>query len=136
LLATLLRAEPFARVAHAPRTLEEELDALIAGKGLVTEGLVADLDREGAFTMTSTDGDRVTGRTCIFDSFAALEDLYASKEMLAPGEVYNRLHSHSGSEELYIILEGEGAIRVNERVLPIRAGQCFGKPRGYGCSTQ
>jgi uncharacterized cupin superfamily protein len=34
------------------------------------------------------------------------------------------------------VLEGEATIRVNERLLPIRAGQCFGKPRGYDCCTQ
>ena len=123
LLSTILRAEPFARIGRVPDAgapdgwLAGEVDALIAGQNLATAGLVAD----------------VAG---IFDLTSGLEDMYASREELAPGEVYNRFHSHTGSEELYIVLEGEGIVRVNERALPIRAGQAFGKPRGYDCSTQ
>lgn len=144
-LSTFLRAEPFARVARAPgesdrigRWLENEVDRLIAGKNLVTEGLVVDLEGGTAmpsFVVRDDNGD-LKASTEIFDLVSGLEDLYASKEVLGPGEVYNRLHSHSGSEELYIVLEGEGAIRINERLLPIKSGQCFGKPRGYDCSSQ
>jgi uncharacterized cupin superfamily protein len=144
-LSTILRAEPFARVARAPEGtpplppwLEGEVDALLAGKNLATAGLVADMEcaSEGCHMTASDEGGTLTARSDLFDLVSGLEDLYATKEMLEPGEVYNRFHSHTGSEELYIVLEGEGVIRVNERVLPIKAGQCFGKPRGYDCSTQ
>ncbi len=140
-LSTCLRAEPFARVARAPVEtppgwLEGEVDQLALGKGLVSDGLVADLDEMMLEFTSRDDAGRVLGRTSFFDLVSGLEELYATKEMLEPGEAYNRLHSHTGSEELYLILEGEGKIRVNERLLPIKAGQCFGKPRGYDCCTQ
>lgn len=144
-LATFLRAEPFARVARVPEGkgpiapwLEREVDCLLAGEGLATRGLVTGLvQASDACHMEARDaGGRITACSDFFDLVSGLEDLYATKEMLAPGEVYNRLHSHTASEELYILLEGEGVLRVNERALPFRAGQCFGKPRGYDCSTQ
>jgi uncharacterized cupin superfamily protein len=140
-LSTFLRAEPFARVARVPAEaspswLEGEVDALMKGEGLASVGLVADLDEVMLEFTSRDDAGRVVGRTSFFDLVSGLEELYATKEMLEPGEAYNRLHSHTGSEELYLILEGEGKIRVNERLLPIKAGQCFGKPRGYDCCTQ
>jgi len=144
-LSTFLRAEPFARMARVQEGtfpiapwLEREVDALMAGKSLATAGLVADMEcaSEGCRLTARDEGGRLTARSDLFDLVSGLEDLYASKEALEPGEVYNRLHSHTGSEELYIVLEGEGVIRVNERLLPFKAGQCFGKPRGYDCSTQ
>lgn len=145
LLSSFLRAEPFARTARAPgdvRRLDSwlrgEVDALVAGNGLASRGLVADLDwgaSPASLTVLDEDG-QIRQRTDPFDLASGLEELYATRETLAPGEAYNRLHSHTGSEELYIVLEGEGVIRVNERALPIRAGQCFGKPRGYDCATQ
>jgi uncharacterized cupin superfamily protein len=144
-LSTFLRAEPFARIARAPEGpgalgawLDREVDGLLAGDGLAVAGLVADFAADSAMqSMEQRDDEgRVTARSEPFDLVSGLEELYASREVLEPGEAYNRLHSHSGAEELYVILEGEGLIRVNERVLPIRAGQCFGKPRGYDCCTQ
>lgn len=129
ILSTFLRAEPFARVARGDVDAAREVDRLLAGEGLAS--LVTNLEGEGTLAL----GDE-RARTHFFEQTAALEDLYATKEWLAPGEVYNRFHSHTGSEEIYIVLEGEGKIRVNERLLPIRAGQCFGKPRGYDCATQ
>src|SRR5205823_569544 len=33
-------------------------------------------------------------------------------------------------------LEGEGQLRINERLIPVKAGDVFGKPRGYACATQ
>lgn len=144
-LSTLLRAEPFARIARVPETpesiphwLEREVDALMVGEGLAAEGFVTDVESTSAMrTLTGTDDHgNATSTSHFFDLVSGLEDLYATKEILSPGEVYNRFHSHTGSEELYILLEGEGILRVNERVLPFRAGQCFGKPRGYDCSTQ
>ena len=144
-LSTFLRAEPFARVVRLPESaepvetwLENETDALLAGQELATDGLVADLE-EGPdwrnFEGTDESGE-VKSRSSLFDLVSGLEEMFASREVLEPGEAYNRLHSHTASEELYILLEGEGLIRVNERALAIKAGQCFGKPRGYDCSTQ
>ena len=138
-LAQCLRAEPYARVARAPGDpgqipdwLAGEVDALAAGRGLTSSGLVTDLS--GATPMPVIVS--ATGSSRMLDAVSGLERLYASRETLEPGEVYNRFHSHTSSEELYLVLEGEGHIRINERVQAIRAGQCFGKPCGYDLSTQ
>lgn len=144
-LSTFLRAEPFARIARFPDSptnlmewLASEVDKLMASKELTTRGLVTSLcDSEDLLTMEDKDeSGKLNSHSSLFDLTAGLQDIYATREILGPGQVYNRFHSHAEVEELYIVLEGKGTIRVNERVLPIAAGQCFGKPRGYDCATQ
>jgi uncharacterized cupin superfamily protein len=144
-LSWFLRAEPYARLARIPEGLEDprnwlaaQLAGLARGKDLLRTGLVTDLDGGAARpALTTTDpSGRLVATTDVVDLVSGLEGLHATREMIAPGEVYNRFHSHTASEELYIVLEGSGVIRVNERLLPIRAGQCFGKPANYGCATQ
>ena len=117
--------------------LAQEVDLLVAGTGLATAGVVADLDGDDGPPGFEESGDngRVSQRTQLVDLVSGLQDLYATRETLEPGEAYNRLHSHTDSEELYILLEGEGMIRVNERLLPFRAAQCFGKPCGSSTSA-
>lgn len=145
-LPTFLRAEPFARVARAPgrlagveltQWLARETEALVSGKGLIDRGLVlASEDPALATRVVRDDAGVETMRTTEIEAYAGLEETYAWRIVLQPGGVSARLHSHTGSEEIYVVLEGNGLLRVNERLVPIQAGDVFGKPRGYGCATQ
>lgn len=143
-LPAFLRAEPFARVARYPGTgevggwLAGELAELAAGRGLARDGLVFETG-EGkprvGITYRDAEG-REQADITMLEATCALDETYAWKCVLAPGQCYARLHSHTGSEELYVVVAGEGVLRVNERVIPVKAGDCFGKPRNYDTATQ
>jgi uncharacterized cupin superfamily protein len=141
-LPTFLRAEPWARVARAPADadaawLEREVGALIEGQGLATRGLVANMDDAGhTRAVYKDDKGAERAHVVMIEGACGLEESYAWRVTLAPGQTYARLHSHSGSEELYVVHSGSGLLRVNERLIPIKTGDVFGKPRGYDCATQ
>jgi uncharacterized cupin superfamily protein len=48
-----------------------------------------------------------------------------------PGRENWPLHRHDGSDELFIILEGEGELRTERGVFPVRAGDMLGFPPRY-----
>jgi uncharacterized cupin superfamily protein len=142
-LPTFLRAEPYARVARAPLAreagwLEGEVAALAGGRELARHGLVQTLG-EGeprvAVTYKDAQGQRLADITML-EASTGLEDMYAWKTIVEPGQCYARLHSHTASEEIYLVQQGRGLLRVNERSIPVKAGDVFGKPRGYACATQ
>lgn len=141
-LPTFLRAEPWARVARASASadaawLEREISALVEGRDLTRYGLVANLD-SGTHTRVSYRDEKGTefAHVQMLEGTAGLEESYAWRTTVAPGQTYARLHSHTGSEELYIVQSGRGLLRVNERLIPVGPGDVFGKPRGYDCATQ
>jgi uncharacterized cupin superfamily protein len=51
--------------------------------------------------------------------------------VIPPGRENFPLHRHDGSEELYIVLEGEGELRTEQGVFPVRAGDMLGFPPRY-----
>lgn len=62
--------------------------------------------------------------------------LFAQFYQLAPGATGNRLHCHSGVEELYYVLEGEGTLITLQGEYPLSRGDLVIKPGGSGLSTQ
>jgi uncharacterized cupin superfamily protein len=145
-LPTFLRAEPYARVVRAPNALtgaeltawlEREVDDLLAGKDLAVRGFVVRAEDAGLPSQVfKNDAGAEIMRSTQLEAGAATEDIYAWRTVIQPGSTSGRLHSHTGSEELYLVLEGEGHLRINERVIAVKAGDVFGKPRGYACATQ
>lgn len=76
-------------------------------------------------------------RAPLYDTLCArlLRDTAAKKlgmsvDILAPGKVGCPYHAHHAQEELFIILEGEGTLRMAGRRLPIRAGDVITVPAG------
>lgn len=60
---------------------------------------------------------------------AALK-LGASVDTIAPGKRACPYHFHYAQEEMFIVLEGEGTLRVAGEMLPIRAGDVMFIPPG------
>jgi uncharacterized cupin superfamily protein len=56
--------------------------------------------------------------------------LGAGVDILPPGKRSCPYHFHYAQEEMFIILEGEGTLRVAGEMIPIRAGDVIGIPPG------
>src|SRR5215203_1030739 len=82
-------------------------------------------EREGLYAgvrSASVIGRRVAG--------AAATKLGASIDVVPPGKVTCPYHSHYSQEEMFIILEGEGTLRVAGEMLAVRAGDVIDIPPG------
>ena len=58
------------------------------------------------------------------------QKLGASVDIVLPGKVTCPYHSHYTQEEMFIILEGEGTLRVAGEMVPVRAGDVIDIPPG------
>ena len=76
-------------------------------------------------------------RTPLYDSMCAgvadgtaATKLGAGYDELAPGQRSCPYHYHLGQEELFVILDGAGTLRVAGEMLPVRAGDVVFIPPG------
>ena len=60
----------------------------------------------------------------------AAQKLGASVDIVAPGKVSCPYHFHYAQEEMFIILEGSGTLRVAGEMLPLRSGDVAFIPPG------
>ena len=60
----------------------------------------------------------------------AARKLGASFDILAPGKRGCPYHLHHAQEEIFVVIEGEGTLRVAGEMLPIRAGDVAFIPPG------
>lgn len=60
----------------------------------------------------------------------AARDLGATVDILMPGKVGCPYHFHYAEEEMFVILEGEGTLRVADERIPIKAGDVIDIPPG------
>ncbi len=60
----------------------------------------------------------------------AAHKLGASFDILAPGKRSCPYHLHHAQEELFVVLEGSGTLRVAGELLPIKAGDVIFVPPG------
>ena len=61
---------------------------------------------------------------------SAARKLGAGVDVLAPGMRGCPYHFHHAQEELFVVLEGEGSLRVAGQMLPVRAGDVVFIPPG------
>jgi len=61
---------------------------------------------------------------------SAARKLGASYDILEPGKVCCPYHFHHAQEEMFVILEGEGTLRVAGEKVPIKAGDVIFIPPG------
>jgi len=60
----------------------------------------------------------------------AAQKLGASIDVVAPGKMSCPYHFHYAQEEMFVVLEGEGTLRVAGERLPVRAGDVVFIPPG------
>ena len=60
----------------------------------------------------------------------AAKQLGASFDIVAPGQMSCPYHFHHAEEEMFIVLQGEGTLRVAGERVPIRAGDVINIPAG------
>ncbi|MEO6921461.1 MAG: cupin domain-containing protein [Collimonas sp.] len=60
----------------------------------------------------------------------AAQKLGASVDIVAPGKISCPYHFHYAQEEMFIILEGSGTLRVAGEMLPLRCGDVIFIPPG------
>jgi uncharacterized cupin superfamily protein len=60
----------------------------------------------------------------------AARQLGASVDTVAPGQMSCPYHFHHAEEEMFIVLQGEGTLRVAGERVPIRAGDVINIPAG------
>ncbi len=63
-------------------------------------------------------------------SGTAARKLGAGYDVLAPGQRVCPYHLHHAQEEMFVILEGQGTLRVADELLPLRAGDVVFIPPG------
>ena len=56
--------------------------------------------------------------------------LGASIDIVAPGKRSCPYHCHHAQEEMFVIIEGQGTLRVADEMLPLRAGDVIFIPAG------
>jgi uncharacterized cupin superfamily protein len=55
---------------------------------------------------------------------------------IAPGGAGQRFHCHSAEEELFVVLGGEGTLRLGDEEVPVGRGHVVGRPPGSGIAHQ
>ena len=60
----------------------------------------------------------------------AARKLGASVDVLAPGKITCPYHAHRAQEEMFVVIEGSGTLRVAGEMLPIKQGDVIFIPAG------
>ncbi len=60
----------------------------------------------------------------------AARKLGATVDVLAPGKISCPYHFHHAQEEMFVVLEGQGSLRVAGEMLPLRTGDVVFIPPG------
>jgi uncharacterized cupin superfamily protein len=64
------------------------------------------------------------------------EKIYVNIDFIKPGAVSTKYHTHSKREEFFLILHGTGILRMNEKEMPVEAGDMIAKPAGKNIAHQ
>ncbi len=59
-----------------------------------------------------------------------LSEIGATLHVVPAGKTAWPYHRHHGADELFLVLSGSGTLRLGERRLAIKAGECIGCPPG------
>jgi uncharacterized cupin superfamily protein len=75
-------------------------------------------------------GERFEVGLTDIDKPLGLSGIGATLHVVPAGKTAWPFHRHHGNDELFVVLEGSGELRVGSRRVPIRAGDCIGAPAG------
>jgi uncharacterized cupin superfamily protein len=79
---------------------------------------------------SSSYGDRFAVETGEIGQALGLSGLGAMLHVVPPGKTAFPYHRHHGSDEMFLILSGEGTYRIGDRRLSVKSGDCLGAPAG------
>lgn len=74
--------------------------------------------------------ERYAGRLAAIGPRTGMQQLSGNLVALAPGFRAFPFHSHRVNEEMFIVLEGTGQVRIGPETYPIRAGDIIACPAG------
>jgi uncharacterized cupin superfamily protein len=75
-------------------------------------------------------------KTLYLGAAAGSEKLYVNIDYVKPGAKSVKYHSHSKQEEFFLILEGSGTLRMNDKETPVKKGDFVAKPAGKEIAHQ
>jgi uncharacterized cupin superfamily protein len=75
-------------------------------------------------------------KTLYLGGAAGSERIYVNIDYVKPGAKSVKYHSHSKQEEFFLILEGSGTLRMNEKETPVTKGDFVAKPAGKEIAHQ
>jgi uncharacterized cupin superfamily protein len=75
-------------------------------------------------------------QTLYLGAAAGSRKLYVNVDRVKPGAKSVKYHSHTAQEEFFLILSGEGTVRLDGETRPVRMGDFFAKPAGEGIAHQ
>lgn len=77
-----------------------------------------------------THGDKFEGRYGTVGEHIGACALGAGLHVVPPGKRAWPFHNHHVNEEMFIILDGEGSVRIGEATHPVRTGDVIAAPPG------
>lgn len=75
-------------------------------------------------------------KTLYLGAAAGSEKLYVNIDYVKPGAKSVKYHSHSKQEEFFLILEGRGTLRMNDKETPVKKGDFVAKHAGKDVAHQ
>jgi len=75
-------------------------------------------------------GTRYAAGTAPIGDLLGLKWLGASLHVVPPGKSACPFHRHHTTDEMFLVLSGQGDYRIGDRRLPFGAGACLGAPAG------
>jgi uncharacterized cupin superfamily protein len=75
-------------------------------------------------------------KTLLLGNAAGSEKLYVNIDFVKPGGKSCKYHAHARSEEFFMILQGNGTLRMDGEEMPVKKGDCISKPAGRGIAHQ
>ena len=75
-------------------------------------------------------------KTLYLGAAAGGERIYVNIDYVKPGAKSVKYHSHSKQEEFFLILEGSGTLRMNDKKIPVKKGDFVAKPAGKDIAHQ
>ena len=75
-------------------------------------------------------------KTKYLGALAGSEKLYVNIDFVKPGAKSVKYHSHSLQEEFFLILDGKGEVRINNKEFTVKKGDFFAKPAGKEIAHQ
>lgn len=75
-------------------------------------------------------------KTKLIGDAIGCEKIYVNIDYVKPGSVSVKYHSHSKQEEFYLIMSGNGILRIDGKEIPIEKGDVISAPAGKDSGHQ